>query len=377
VFALQSSPPPLGPPLLALAVLLVAGVAVGALGSAVARRLSNPVGKYRLFYAGVLVPVALLAYVVLALLGFGAALVAPAIPGSSGPVGTVFGSFLEVLAAGVVWLAAYAPTVRGVRAVRDVDLSTTRALARMARYVLGVSLVVALALSLLRLAPAGGSPVVLAAGVALLATGFVVASPWLLAALRSTSEPTGPTADRIDALRARAGLDVRDVRVLDTADEETAEVVVRGPPGYGRLFVASTFLERFDDRVATALLAVQAGRVRSRVLVRRTATVVVAAGPLVAAVTGDGPRWLLLGLAAVAVVVGLRLTRSGIHAADAYAAEQVGATAVADALERYADVHGMEPARRRIPNPLSVSVPLGDRIDRLRERVDARAGEGG
>lgn len=62
------------------------------------------------------------------------------------------------------------------------------------------------------------------------------------------------------------------------------------------------------------------------------ATWSVAAGPLVAAVTGDGPRWLLLGLAAV-VVVGFRLTRSGVRAADAYAAERVGATAVADALE--------------------------------------------
>jgi STE24 endopeptidase len=57
-----------------------------------------------------------------------------------------------------------------------------------------------------------------------------------------------------------------------------------------------------------------------------------------------------------------------VRAADDRAADRMGADAVADALDRYASVHGMEPARRRVPNPLSVTVALGDRIDRLRER---------
>jgi STE24 endopeptidase len=44
---------------------------------------------------------------------------------------------------------------------------------------------------------------------------------------------------------------------------------------------------------------------------------------------------------------------------------------VAEALDRYAEIHAMEPSRRRIPNPLSVNVALGDRIDRLNHGTSA------
>jgi STE24 endopeptidase len=73
----------------------------------------------------------------------------------------------------------------------------------------------------------------------------------------------------------------------------------------------------------------------------------------------------LLGASFGALLVGFRLSRRGVRAVDEYAAEQVGATAVAEALDRYAEIHAMAPARRRFPNPLSVNVALGDRIDRL------------
>jgi STE24 endopeptidase len=85
----------------------------------------------------------------------------------------------------------------------------------------------------------------------------------------------------------------------------------------------------------------------------------------VAAVTGSDARWLLLAAAGGVVLVGFWLTRRGVRAADEYAADQVGASAVVEAFERYATVHSMEPSRRRLPNPLSVNVALGDRIDRL------------
>jgi STE24 endopeptidase len=67
------------------------------------------------------------------------------------------------------------------------------------------------------------------------------------------------------------------------------------------------------------------------------------------------------------VLGGFWLSRRGVRAADEYAADQVGAATVVDAFERYATVHSMDPSRRRVPNPLSVNVALGDRIDRLRE----------
>jgi STE24 endopeptidase len=366
VFALQSPPPSLGPPLVALVVLAAVGVVIGALGSAVVRRLSNTVGKYRLLYAGVLFPYALLAFGVLALLGLGPAVVAAAgfEPGLlSGGVGY----FVAFLAAGVVGLAAYAPTIRGVRAARGVDLPTGRALAAMARYVVGLSALAATAMAVLRLGGDGVPPLALAAGLPVVVAVFLYASPWVLPLLRATTTPSGETGDRLAALRTRAGLDVRDAVVLDTDDAETASAHVRGPPGYRRLFVTSTFLDAFDDDPATALLAVQAGRADAHVLERRVGSVVVAAVPLVAAVSGVGPRWPLLGLAAAAVVVGFWLTRRGVRAADDYAAARVGADAVADAFERYAEIHAMEPSRRRVPNPLSATVSLGDRIDRLRE----------
>jgi STE24 endopeptidase len=211
------------------------------------------------------------------------------------------------------------------------------------------------------------SPIGLSVGLAVVVGVVIGGSPWIITMLRSTTKPTGTTTDRLDALRARAGLDVRDVRILDTEDEETANALVRGPPRYRRLFVTSTFLERFEDDAAAALLAVQAGRVRAHLLVRKAGTVIVAAVLLVGAVSGSDGRWLFLAAAVGVVLVGFWLTRRGVRTADEYAADQVGASTVVDAFERYAAVHSMEPSRRRLPNPLSVNVALGDRIDRLGE----------
>jgi STE24 endopeptidase len=366
VLVLQSNPPALAPPTAVLAVLLVSGFIVGATGSAVVRRLSNPVGKYRLFYLGVLLPFTVLSYGILALLAFGPALAATLPLPTAGPVSTLVADFFGFLAVGLVGLAAYTPTIRGVRSARDIDLSTRNAVARMVRYVLGVSILLAVVLLPLRLGDVPTSPLGLLIGLTIVVGAFFAGSPWLITALRKSARPTGETVDRLDALQVRAGLDVRDVRILDTEDEETANALVRGPPRYRRLFVTSTFLERLDDETATALLAVQAGRVRSHVLGRRVGTVVVAGVLLVAAVTGSDARWLFLAAAGGVVLVGFWFTRRGIRAADEYAADQVGASTVVAAFERYAAVHSMEPSRRRLPNPLSVNVALGDRIDRLR-----------
>ena len=364
--ALQSAPPSLGPPVALLVGVLVVGVLVGALGSALARRLSNPVSKYRLLYVAVLLPYAALAYGLLALLGFGYAVAAAL--GVGAPFATHLGDFVELLAAGVVGLAAYAPTIRGVRAVRDIDLSTATALWRMSRYVVGVSALVTVVLVPLRVGD-GVSPLALVGVFALLLVLSVGGAPWILPAVRSTVDPDEGTRERLATLRDRAGLDVRDVAVFDTDDEETATAHVRGPPGYRRLFVTTTFLDRFDDDTAAALLAVQAGRVRTHLLPARIGTVILAAFPLVAAVTADQRRWLLLGATFAVVVTGFWYTRRCVRRADDVAAERLGADAVADALDRYADVHGLEPTRRRVPNPLSTNVALGDRLDRLRART--------
>lgn len=126
----------------ALVGLVLLGAVVGTAGNALVRRLSNPVGKYRLLYAGVLFPVTLLSYGLLELLGFGPALVGD-VPVAPDALDAIVSDFVELLAAGPVWFAAYTPTVRGVREVRDIDLSTRGALAKMARYVLGLSAIAA------------------------------------------------------------------------------------------------------------------------------------------------------------------------------------------------------------------------------------------
>lgn len=373
MFALQSAAPDLGPRVALVLVLAVVGGGLGALGSALVRRLSNPVGKYRLLYGVVFVAYALVAYVLLSLFGVGSAVAGAVGLDPRGVAGVFLGTLVELLAGGTVWLAAYAPTVRDVREVRDVDLSTGRAVARVARYVVGVCVAVSVALVPLQVGPAGVAPLLAVAVLAAVGVTLVAASPWVLAALRDAREPTGETADRIAALRDAAGLDVRDVRVVETDDAETAYALVRGPPGYRRLFVSTTFLERFDDDAAAALLAVRAGRLGSRLLAVRLVTVVVGGVLAVGAVSPVGPFWLLLALSLLAVVAGLWASRRGVCVADDAAARRVGAGPVADALERYAEVHGVEPGRRRVPNPLSPNVALGDRIDRLRA---ASEGEG-
>lgn len=210
------------------------------------------------------------------------------------------------------------------------------------------------------------SPLRLAVGLAALVLGMLYASPWLVSVLRSTSTPTGDAAERVERLCDRAGLNVRDVRILDTENEETADSPVRGPPNYGRLFVTSTFLDAFDDETATALLAIKAGHLRAHVFEVRVGTVLVAGTALVASVTGLELRRPLLGLTLGTILVGFWPARHRIRTADEYAADRVGRTTVADALTEYADVHTLEPTRRRIPSPLSIKIVLGDRIDRLR-----------
>ena len=367
--ALQTTPPSVGAAIAALVGLALVGTLLGAIGSAVVRRLGNPVGKYRLLYAAVLFPYTLFAYAVFALTGFGAAILT-ALPAAPDLVTGILADFVTFLAAGCVWIFSYLPTVRGIRDVRDVDLATGTSIRKMTRYVIGLSVLLSVVLAPLQVGSIESSPLALAVGLAALVLGMLYAAPWLIAVLRSTSTPTGDTADRVARLRDRAGLTVRDVRILDTENEETAETIVRGPPTYRRLFVTSTFLDAFDDETATALLAIEAGQLRTHVFEVRVGTVLVAGIALVASVSGIGPRWPLLGLSLGSVLLGFWLAQRRIRAADEYAAERVGRTTVADALAEYADVHALEPTRRRIPNPLSVTVALGDRIDRLRPASD-------
>ena len=362
---LQTAPPSIGTTISMFVGLALVGGLLGAIGSAVVRQLKNPVGKYRLLYAAVLFPYALLAYGVFSLTGFGTA-VLTALPATPELVTRVLAEFVTFLSTGCVWIVSYLPTVRGIRDVRDVELDTRTSIRKMTRYVLGLSALLTVVLAPLQVTSIESSPLILAVGLLAIVLGMLYAAPWLIAVLRSTSTPTGDTADRVQRLCDRAGLSVRDVRILDSENEQTADTLVRGPPTYRRLFVTSTFLDAFDDDAATALLAIEAGQLRTHVFEIKVGTVLVAGITLVASVIGTGPRWPLLVLSFGSVLIGFWLARRQIRVADEYAAQRVGRTTVSDTLSEYADLHALEPTRRRIPNPLSIKVALGDRINRLR-----------
>ena len=363
--ALQATPPSISAAIAAFVGLALIGGLIGLVGTVVVRRLRNPVGKYRLLYGAVLFPYALLSYGVFALTGSGAAFLT-ALPAIPELLDGVLSQFVTFLAAGCIWLVSYLPTVRGVREVRDLELSTSTAISKMVRYIVGLSVLLTVILTPLQVFSLESSLLAPALTLIVLILGLLYASPWVIPLLRSTATPTGERADRLEQLCSRAGLSVRDARILDTENEETASTIVRGPPTYRRLFVTSTFLDVFDDETATALLAIEAGKLRSHVFEIRLGAVLVASIALIASVIGIGPQWPLLGLSLGVVLIGFWLARRRIHAADEYAAEQAGRTTVADALTEYADVHALEPTRRRVPNPLSIKVALGDRIDRLR-----------
>ena len=362
MYALQATSLSTGAALLVFGTVTVVGALVGGLGSTVTQRLSNPVARYRQLYLGILLPFALLSYVAFRLLGLGHAVVG----GGAGMIDRLLATFAELVVAGVVGLAAYAPTVPGVRGVRDIELSTGRAVVRMGRYVLALSVFATVVTAPLE---TGLSPLVLLAAVATLLVGVQVAAPWLIPLVRSARQPAESTVETLERRQERAGLSVRDVRILDTEQEGTANVTVRGAPGYCRLFVTSTFLEAFDDETATAHLAVQAGRQDARVHARVVGGLLLALVPLFVALADIGPLWPLAGASLGLATLSLWATRRGVRAADDYAAERVGPDTVADALERYAAVHDMAPSRRRVPNPFARSPPLGNRIDRLREQA--------
>lgn len=227
MIALQSGPA-LGPPVVLWVVCCLVGATVGAAGSALVRRLSNPVAKYRWLYLGVIVPYGVVAYELLAALDFGAAVRGTVFPGGvlpsvGGIISQLLAEFVTMLAAGVAVLATYAPTIRGVRTVREIDVATTTALSQMARYVVGIcALFAAFVVVLFRVVGdtlSGGELFVLLAA---FAGVLFVASPWLMAALRSTRQPTDTETERLTRLREQADLPIRDARVLATEGADSA-----------------------------------------------------------------------------------------------------------------------------------------------------------
>lgn len=142
MFTLQTASSELGSQLFTLIVLALSAGLIGAIGGAVVRRFEDPTGKYRLLYVLVLLPATLGAYAFLTLAGLGSS-AAAWFALESGFVADAFANLVEFLAAGVVWLTAYAPTIPNMRDDRGLDRSASDVFQRMARYVLAASAILA------------------------------------------------------------------------------------------------------------------------------------------------------------------------------------------------------------------------------------------
>ncbi|OTF06787.1 peptidase [Halorubrum sp. SD612] len=215
-------------------------------------------------------------------------------------------------------------------------------------------------------------------GVAVVAALAVAVGPLYAAdRFRDLREPTDAERAQIVALAEPGGLAVERVAIeaVDGAGGDSAaadgpaEVSVRGPPRRRVLFLTEDVLTDLDEDAAVGLFAAEAGRVTTYYAEFRAVAVGAVLGALAAVVTTLVP--FESGFAAL-VAVGLVSFWAGRrvqYAADARAADAVGADRVADAFERVAERRGVEPETGDWSTWFEVQPPLGDRVARLRERA--------
>ena len=210
--------------------------------------------------------------------------------------------------------------------------------------------------------------VALVLGVGVVAALAVAVGPLYAAdRYRDLREPTDAERAQVAALSEPGGLDVGRIAVESAVSSPgPAEVAVRGPPRRRVLFLTEDVLTDLDEDVAIGLFAAEAGRVTTYYAEFRAVAVGAVLGLLAAVVTALVP--FESGFAAVIAVglVSLWAGRRVQYAADARAADAVGAGRVADAFERVAERRGTEPETGDWSTWFEVQPPLGDRIARLR-----------
>jgi hypothetical protein len=216
-------------------------------------------------------------------------------------------------------------------------------------------------------------------GVAVVAFLAVEVGPLYAAdRFRDLRAPTTEERERLDALRETAGLDVDRIAIetrsgaVDGGEDAVGpiDVGVRGPPRRRVLLLTESVLEDLDEDVAIGLFAAEAGRVETYYGEFRAVAIAAVLTILAAVVTVTVP--FQAGFAALVAVglVAFWVGRRVQYAADARAADAVGAERVADAFERIAAVRGVEPETGDWSTWFEVQPPLGDRIAALRARAE-------
>ncbi len=195
-----------------------------------------------------------------------------------------------------------------------------------------------------------------------------IAAPIVLLSVRETREPTADERDRITTVAEAADYEPRAVHVVETVGDRSVEVSLRGPPGRRSLIVTDYVLSELEDETAAALLAAEAGRSTLLYMEYRAlaaATVIAIATGMFGGLIPFSEGLFVLAVAALGLFWGGRRLQ---FSADSLAAAQVGPASLASAFETVAALRGIEPEGSTWRTWFEVQPPLGQRVERLRDR---------
>jgi hypothetical protein len=302
-------------------------------------------------------------------------------PGVVGALPVAAGSRGAALAAGLAYAvlvpvavsAAYLGVHPALRDARDIDLGALEAAGRLYRYAVVLLALAVVLLNGLLVAQSGGVAGV-AAGVAVVFLAMLWGAPQLSRLTGPTRPPDDDERARLTSLCERAGLAPRGLLVRETRGSEQAAALLRGLPGRRSLLVTDHFLDAYDDETAAALLASNAARAERYHVELKVAPVLAVVFAALLTLRGSTPWWTLLAAALTAVPLYAWGYRR-VYAADAAAADRVGADQLLAAVDRAREVndHG---GGSLLVGALVMRPPLSRRVARLRERTDGRATSG-
>jgi len=192
-----------------------------------------------------------------------------------------------------------------------------------------------------------------------------ILAPLVALSLRETRPPTDDERNWI--ARVAADYDPDRVHVAETG-AGSVEVSLRGPPGRRSLLLSTAVFDEVDESTAGALLAAELARGQYLYIEYRAlaaASVIGLATAMFSGLVSFSNGLFLLAIAALGLFwIGRRLQ----FAADSAAAGQVGGETLADAFETVATLRGVDPETATWRTWFEVQPPLGQRIDRLRDR---------
>jgi len=185
---------------------------------------------------------------------------------------------------------------------------------------------------------------------------------------------------RLEALVERAGVRIREIRVLDTRSQQVANAVVMGPvPRLRYVLVTDHLLESLDQDELEAVVAHELGHAKQHhVLVKLGALLLLAVAVGVGVALGSpllrsvNPTVLVLVLP-VLLVLALLLVQGGLglvleRRADEYAAGLVGVDPTVRGLERVAEANLLKRRTGLLWNLLTHHPGVAQRVERLRAR---------